>query len=63
MSPSPTVGRGLAPQAMVGRAASSTFPVSPGLVSDPAGPQIPAEGLHHAALPRGGLLLLLLPVV
>lgn len=37
--------------------------LSPGLVSDPAGAQIPAEGLHHAAVPGGGLLLLLLPVV
>lgn len=37
--------------------------LSPGLVSDPAGAQVPAEGLHHAAVPGGRLPLLLLPVV
>lgn len=37
--------------------------LSPGMVSDPTGTQIPAEGLHHAAVPGRGLLLLLLPVV
>lgn len=45
------------------RVVLSTLPLPPGLGSNPAGTQVPAEGLHHAAVPRGGLLLLLLPVV
>lgn len=40
----------------------SSLPL-PGLGSDPTGTQVPAEGLHHAAIPGRGLPLLLLPVV